>query len=162
MTTTSDPAKRLHHVGIVVASLQAEIDGYAKSLGASADVPIFYDPLQKVRVAFLHPGTGATAAVELVEPAAADSPVSRFAAAGGGLHHLCYEVDDLDASLLESRRAGSFVVRAPAPAVAFDQRRIAWVLTRQKLLVEFLERATVRGADEPPDRSFSPAQACHV
>jgi methylmalonyl-CoA/ethylmalonyl-CoA epimerase len=64
-----------------------------------------------------------------------------FLKRGGGLHHLCYEIDDLEDQLALSRAQGGLVVRQPLPAVAFEGRRIAWVYTRNKLLVEYLERA---------------------
>jgi methylmalonyl-CoA/ethylmalonyl-CoA epimerase len=79
------------------------------------------------------------AQIELVEPAAPDSPVVNFLRKGGGLHHLCYEVSDLEAHLSRMRERGGMVVKRPLPAVAFENRRIAWVFTRQKLLLEFLE-----------------------
>jgi len=59
---------------------------------------------------------------------------------GGGLHHICYEVDSLDSQVRASRAAGCLVVKNPLPAVAFGGRRIAWVYTPEKLLVEYLER----------------------
>jgi methylmalonyl-CoA/ethylmalonyl-CoA epimerase len=59
---------------------------------------------------------------------------------GGGLHHLCYEIDNLEEQLALSRTRGGIVVRPPLPAVAFEGRRIAWVYTKNKLLLEFLER----------------------
>jgi methylmalonyl-CoA/ethylmalonyl-CoA epimerase len=137
-----DPGRRLHHVGIVVRSIHADVDGFAASIGASPDTKIFHDPLQKVKVTFLQTAAAGSPQIELVEPAADDSPVSHCLDAGGGLHHLCYEVDDLDACLREMREKGAMVVKPPLPAVAFDHRRIAWVVTRQRLLLEFLERGT--------------------
>lgn len=78
--------------------------------------------------------------VELVEPVGARSPVRKFAEAGGGLHHICYEVQDLQSQLAASQAAGGTLVRIPLPAVAFEGRKIAWILTAQKLLVEYLEK----------------------
>jgi methylmalonyl-CoA/ethylmalonyl-CoA epimerase len=75
-----------------------------------------------------------------VEPAGEKSPVIPFLKRGGGLHHLCYEIDDLEEQLRLSRTQGGLVTRPPLPAVAFNGRRIAWVYTKQKLLVEYLER----------------------
>lgn len=77
--------------------------------------------------------------IELIEPAGEDSPVRSFLSKGGGLHHLCYEVRNLEAQLELSRSQGGKLVRAPMPAVAFDGRRIAWVYAKEKLLIEFLE-----------------------
>ncbi len=53
---------------------------------------------------------------------------------------MCYEVENLDLHLQSMRRTGGVVVRRPLPAVAFENRRIAWVFTKQRLLLEFLER----------------------
>ena len=130
----------MHHVGIVVASLAGSLEHFARSLGASWDGRIFEDPGQKVKVGFLVTGPE-SAQIELVQPNAPDSPVQRFLAErGGGLHHVCYEAEDLDKELAEMRARGAVIAKRPKPAVAFDGRRIAWVITSEKLLVELLER----------------------
>ena len=132
----------LHHVGVVVTSIAEQTEEFARSTGAEPVGGIVHDPLQRVRVAFLaHPNGGPQ--FELVEPFGERSPVAAFAAQGGGLHHLCYEVDDLAGQLAAARGKGASVLRPPRPAAAFAGRRIAWMLTRQKLLVEFVERAAV-------------------
>jgi methylmalonyl-CoA/ethylmalonyl-CoA epimerase len=131
---------RLHHVGFVVPSILDEIANLAESIGAYWDETVWHDPLQKATVAFLRTSSADDALIELVEPAAEGSPVVQFLHKGGGLHHLCYEVEDLGACLKTARISGSVVVRRPRPAVAFGNRRVAWVLTRQKLLLEYLER----------------------
>jgi methylmalonyl-CoA/ethylmalonyl-CoA epimerase len=136
---TSPYGTRLHHVGFVVAAIQESIQGFVRSLAAHWDEKIFHDPLQKVRVTFLQTQNPGDAQVELIEPAAEDSPILSFLQKGGGLHHLCYEVTDLDTELDEMRSRGLVVVRKPLPAVAFENRRIAWLSTKQKLLLEFLE-----------------------
>jgi len=136
------PALRLHHVGFVVANIKTAMPGFLRSLAAEWDGQVFHDPLQKVRVTFL--ATRAQdPAIELVEPAGDDSPVSRFLQErGGGLHHVCYEVADLEQQLVELRSRGALIVKRPLPAVAFGGRRIAWVITSEKLLVELLEETT--------------------
>jgi methylmalonyl-CoA/ethylmalonyl-CoA epimerase len=138
-TEGSTSLQRLHHVGFVVKSIDEQVGGFVKSLAATWDGKIIHDPLQGAKVTFLRtPGTG-DALVELVEAAGEDSPVSRFTKQGGGLHHICYEVGDLVEHLKFVRAAGSVVVRAPRPAVAFEQRLIAWAVTPERLLLEFLE-----------------------
>lgn len=130
---------RLHHVGFVVAEIKTAMPGFLHSMQGQWDERIFEDPLQKVKVAFMSTRQG-DAMIELVEPAGEGSPVLRFLnERGGGLHHLCYEVADLEKSLSESRERGLMIVSRPKPAVAFNGRRIAWVLTKERMLVEFLE-----------------------
>ncbi len=134
----------LHHAGFVVASISAVAEAMAAQLGMSWDGQIIHDPLQKVRVAFLRSPIAGESQLELVEPADPASPVNRFLEKGGGLQHLCYEIDDLDAELARLHALGATIIRRPRPAVAFGGRRIAWVLTRQRLLLEYLERLQVR------------------
>lgn len=133
-------AVKLHHIGYVVASIQDSAESFTRSLGATWDGNIIFDPIQKVRVTFIEGAHAHDSLIELVEPGGPESPVTRFLKAGGGLHHLCYEVADLEQHLAFCKSVGTLVIRQPVPAVAFGGRRIAWALTKQKLLVEFLER----------------------
>jgi methylmalonyl-CoA/ethylmalonyl-CoA epimerase len=135
-------APSLHHVGYAVASISQVGKDFARSLGAVWDGNIIHDPLQEARVTFLRCGAPDTPAVELIEPAGDASPLHKFIKKGGGLHHVCYEVDSLPAQLEQSRGAGCLIVKNPLPAVAFGGRLIAWVYTRQKLLIEYLERSS--------------------
>jgi methylmalonyl-CoA/ethylmalonyl-CoA epimerase len=130
---------KLHHVGFVVSSIDNCADAFAASLGATWDRNIFADPIQKVRVTFFQASNPGEPSVELVEPGGPASPVTRFLERGGGLHHLCYEVSDLEAHLKFCRSTGTIIICKPVPAVAFAGRRIAWAITKKKLLVEFLE-----------------------
>lgn len=133
-------AFRLHHVGFVVADIAACVEGFALALQASWSGEVIVDPLQRVKVVFLTVSQE-QALVELVEPAGPDSPVHRFLQErSGGLHHLCYEVPDAEAELVRIRSCRGLIVSRPKPAVAFGGRQIAWALTREKLLLEFLEQ----------------------
>jgi methylmalonyl-CoA/ethylmalonyl-CoA epimerase len=133
---------RLHHLGFVVADIAIAMPGFLRSLGATWDSQIFTDPNQKVKVAFLTIRQG-DALVELVEPDGNDSPVLRFLnEKGGGLHHACYEVGSVEQELSDFRSRGSLIAKRPKPAVAFQGRRIAWVLTPERFLVELLEASS--------------------
>jgi methylmalonyl-CoA/ethylmalonyl-CoA epimerase len=130
----------LHHLGVVVASISAAAEEFAASMSASWDGQIIHDPLQQVRVAFFQPSDARNPVFELVEPAGETSPVTNFLSKRVGLHHICYEIDDLEAGLQAARAAGLFIVSTPKPAVAFGGRRIAWVSSKHRLLMEFIER----------------------
>jgi methylmalonyl-CoA/ethylmalonyl-CoA epimerase len=130
---------RLHHYGFIVADMEAGLRAFEKSMAAVWDGKVFHDPNQKVNVAFLAAGSG-SALIELVQPATPDSPVRRFLTEkGGGLHHVCYEVADVERDLEVLRSQGNFVMKRPKPAVAFDGRLIAWILTPDRLLIELLQ-----------------------
>jgi methylmalonyl-CoA/ethylmalonyl-CoA epimerase len=130
----------LHHLGFVVASISAVAAEFAESMSARWDGRIIHDPIQRVRVSFFTPGDPRNPMFELVEPASEASPVTNFLKNRAGLHHVCYEVDDLESALREARRVGLALAAAPAPAVAFGGRRIAWICSKTRLLMEFLER----------------------
>ncbi|MDA1266474.1 MAG: methylmalonyl-CoA epimerase [Planctomycetota bacterium] len=86
----------LHHVAIAVPDLAGARELYEGALGLTA-TEIEHVPDQQVNVLVLFAGTQR---IELVEPAAEDSPISKFLARrGAGLHHLAWRVDDLVAAL---------------------------------------------------------------
>lgn len=130
----------LHHLGFVVKSISTVADEFAASISARWDGEIIHDPIQRVRVAFFSPVDSGNPVYELVEPASEDSPVTHFLKKRGGLHHVCYQVNDLDTALEEARSTGWAIASSPAPAVAFGGRRIAWIVSKTRLLMELLER----------------------
>ena len=139
---------RLHHLGFVVADIAEAMPGFLHSMAATWDSQIFADPNQKVKVAFLSTRPG-DAQVELVEPDGDDSPVLRFLnKRGGGLHHACYEVQDLEQELSDFHARGALIVKRPKPAVAFQGRRIAWLMTPEHFLIELLEENRSEGLRE--------------
>ncbi len=140
VSLTWQPEGAFHHAGFVVASIANSIRGFAAVLQCDWDEQVFHDPNQRVRVTFLKSRHGGDPLWELVEPADTESPVHAFAAKGGGLHHVCYVVDNLAEALAGARSLGALITKQPAPAVAFGGRNIAWVYTRNKLLIEYLER----------------------
>jgi methylmalonyl-CoA/ethylmalonyl-CoA epimerase len=131
---------QIHHIGIVVESIENRIPYYVDLFGMWVCQPKIYDPLQKVNVAFLQ-GDSPAVLVELIEPAASDSPVSRTLKRGGGLEHLCYLVPCLEDSISNFTRSGALLVRPPLPAAAFQGRRVAFLYTPLRELIELLEEA---------------------
>jgi len=65
---------------------------------------------------------------------------------GASAYHMCYEVPDIDAAIAHLSENECLTVSAPVPAVAFDQRRIAWLLTPSFQLIELIE------GERRPDR----------
>lgn len=87
---------RLNHVAIAVPDLGAACDIYRNSLGAKVGQPQD-EPNHGVTVVFIElPNTK----IELLTPLGADSPIAGFLAKNptGGIHHICYEVDDITAA----------------------------------------------------------------
>jgi methylmalonyl-CoA epimerase len=90
------PPGRIHHVAIVVQSLDDALGLYRDLLGLPLET-VMDIPSDRVRIAFL--GVGESK-VELVEPTDDTTGVARFLAARGeGFHHVCFEVADLTEEL---------------------------------------------------------------
>lgn len=128
----------LHHIGIVVASIEQSLPGYLAALDSHATTGVIHDPLQRANVLFLRTNPTERVQLELVEPAGEHSPVQGFLLKGGGMHHLCYEVADMGAALQSLRKRGAMIVSEPQPAVAFGGREVAWAMTREWMLIELL------------------------
>jgi len=84
---------RLNHVAIAVPHLESAAQRY-RALGAEVSAPLA-QPAHGVRVVFV---ALANTKIELLEPLGEDSPISGFLRrnATGGIHHLCFEVADID------------------------------------------------------------------
>ncbi len=98
---------KIDHLGIAVRSIEGSIAFYRDGLGLElGSIETVAD--QGARVALLEVGESR---VELLEPVSEESVVGRFLAKRGeGLHHICYEVEDLAAKLEELRSRGARVL----------------------------------------------------
>jgi methylmalonyl-CoA/ethylmalonyl-CoA epimerase len=92
----------IHHVAIVVRSIEASLPRYRDLFGLTPEGPPTDFPPQRVRLCFLPTGPDPAVRIELVQPLDDESGVARFLAERGeGLHHVCFQTDDLPASLQE-------------------------------------------------------------
>jgi methylmalonyl-CoA epimerase len=107
----------IHHVAVVVRSIDEALPRYTKLFGWRPEAPPFTFESQRVRLCFLATGDPPAARVELVEPVDAESGVARFLAARGeGLHHVCLVSDDLPADLAGLAAAEAELIdREPRP-----------------------------------------------
>ena len=106
---------RLNHVAIAVPDLGSAASVYAETLGAEVSAP---QPLPEhgVTVVFVAlPNTK----IELLEPLGEDSPIARFLEKNpaGGMHHVCYEVDDIGAARDRLLAAGARVLGDGEPKI---------------------------------------------
>lgn len=129
---------RLHHIAYVTKNVEEKADSLCTLFGFSKTVGPVVDEKQKVRIIFLDIGSGTQ--LELLEPLGPDSPVQRHLKKGGGLYHLCLEVDNLDEMLERVQKDGfGFVAKEAVAAPAIGGRRVAFVVTPGMDLVEFVE-----------------------
>jgi methylmalonyl-CoA epimerase len=108
--------KKIHHVGIVVRSIEAAYAFYRDTLS----LPVHKEDTiqdQGVKAALLTIGTSE---IELLEPITPGTGVARFLdSRGEGLHHVCFETDDVHRELAAAKARGLAVIdQQPRPGLA--------------------------------------------
>jgi len=112
---------RIAHIGIAIESIEAILPFYRVLLGMP-EVPL--DDSDGARIAGLAAGDSL---VELLQPDQSDSPIGKFLAKRGpGIHHICFAVDDLDATLARCREAGVRLIDQ-VPRLGAEGKRIAFL-----------------------------------
>jgi len=106
---------RLNHVALAVPDLSTAVDKYRETLGASLSEPQAL-PEHGVTVVFVDLGN---TKVELLEPLGETSPIAAFLEKNpaGGMHHLCYEVEDIRAARDRLVAAGARVLGDGEPKI---------------------------------------------
>jgi methylmalonyl-CoA/ethylmalonyl-CoA epimerase len=106
---------RLNHVAIAVPDLEAAAAQYLHALGAKVGAPQ-PEPAHGVTVIFIElPNTK----IELLHPLGENSPIAGFLEKNpaGGIHHICYEVDDILAARDHLQATGARVLGSGAPKI---------------------------------------------
>lgn len=116
---------KLNHVAIVVPDLTAAAALYRDTLGARVSAPLPL-PAHGVTTVFVElPNTK----IELLHPLGEASPIRRFLDTNpsGGIHHLCYEVDDIAAAVAELAAKGARVLGDGRPRIGAHGRPVVFL-----------------------------------
>lgn len=115
--------KRIDHVAIIVRNIEQALVFYRDTLGLTPS-EIKEVPTEQVRIAFLPMGGPGGSEIELIEPLQEGSSLAKFLEKRGeGLHHICLEVDDIQAELADLQSKGTPVLDKE-PRVAAEGRAI--------------------------------------
>lgn len=130
----------IHHVAIVVHSIDQALPRYRALLGLEPSTAPFRFESQRVRLCFLPTGAEPAASIELVEPLDDQSGVARYLAAHGeGLHHVCLLTGDLPASLEALAAADAELIDREARPGAHGRVAFIHPRTLNGVLWELLE-----------------------
>ena len=142
---------KLHHIGLAVPGIVAVSEALDR-LGFHAATSEEPDPIQQVSACFVPIGHEQNVYIEILQPEHYSSPISNFLTGrGGGLHHICFQVEDLDAAAQQLVKSGAQMVCEPVDCVGYDRSfslessratRIAFFLLAQVLLIELLEEGS--------------------
>lgn len=136
---------KIDHLGIAVKSISEALAFYGEALGLEVAGSETVDD-QGVHVALLPVGE---ARIELLEPISGETPVGRFIAKRGeGVHHICYEVDNLASKLDELRSRGVRLLDG-YPRRGAEGKLVAFLhpASAHGVLVELVEKARTPQGD---------------
>ena len=132
--------KQIDHIAIVVQNLDAALRVYHEVFGLPLE-RVEDVSAEKVRVAFL-PLPEGDGEVELVQPTAEDTGIARYLAKRGeGMHHICFEVDDIQAAMAEMAASGLQVLEEK-PRLGSQGQKYVFIHPKSAhgVLIELYER----------------------
>jgi len=127
---------KINHIAIAVSDVDRALEFWRDALGLKVD-HIEDVPSQKSTVVFIPVGESE---IELVKPTSQDSGVAKFLAErGGGMHHLCFEVDNIEEMLADLKQKGIRLINE-AP-LELPGRKLAFVHPKSTggVLIELYE-----------------------
>ena len=129
--------KKIDHIAIAVDDIEEALQAYEGALGLElADVGEVSE--QAVRVAFLPVGESE---IELVEPLTASSGVARFLEKRGeGFHHICFEVEDIEAALQDLAARGIRLIDEQPRQGAHGRVAFLHPKSTHGVLIELIEK----------------------
>lgn len=140
---------KLDHIGFVVENI-LKVKELFGAIGIDTGTEAVVNPLQKVSASFVNVGERDDIYIELLEPVSDDSPISNFLQKRGtGLHHLCFEVDDIEKATQELNAKGFRMVVPPEDCTAYDENlkrecqestKIAFFIISKGVLIELIEK----------------------
>lgn len=125
-----------HHIGYACTSVAKELDFFT-FLGYRLEGEWFCDPIQGVAGCFL---AGPGPRIELLENLPDANNLTPWINAGIKMYHFAYLVANMERALTWARQQRARVVVAPVPAVAFGGRSISFIMFRNGLMLEFIEK----------------------
>jgi methylmalonyl-CoA/ethylmalonyl-CoA epimerase len=128
--------KKINHIAIAVKDVEESLKFWRDAMGLQVD-HIENVPSQKSEVVFIPVGDSE---VELVKPTSPDTGVAKFLEErGGGMHHLCFEVDNIDEMLNQLKENGVRLINEIA--LELPGRKMAFVHPKSTngVLVELYE-----------------------
>jgi methylmalonyl-CoA/ethylmalonyl-CoA epimerase len=116
---------KLNHVAIAVRDLAKASTLYRDTLGATVSEPVSL-PVHGVTTVFV---TLPNTKIELLEPLGSQSPIAKFLERNpdGGIHHVCYEVDDILAARDRLKAAGARVLGDGAPKIGAHDKPVLFL-----------------------------------
>ena len=127
-----------HHIGIATHDIEETTKKF-NLFGYQSSTDKFYDPIQNVYITFMEKLNAPR--LELVAPVDQDSPILNTLNKNGTTpYHFCYEVDDIVKEVETLKKMKFLMVSKILPAVAFNNRLICFLYSKESGLIELLNK----------------------
>jgi methylmalonyl-CoA/ethylmalonyl-CoA epimerase len=128
---------KIDHICFAVKNISEGISYWESVFGYRQMTEVIINSLQKVKVTFLCKEESVL--VKLIEPLADNLSLVNFVNRGGGFHHLCFRVEDMNKQISELKEKGLLLLVPPQSGEAFNNHDIAFMLARFGLNVELID-----------------------
>lgn len=129
------PMFSFHHIGLACKNIEREIKAH-QMLNYNLESDFFEDPNQRIRGVFMR---NDAFRVELLEALEKDSPIQNYIKKGIKMYHQCFTTPNLNKAIDYLVNQGAILVVEPIEAVAFNQKKIAFLYLRTQMLIEIIE-----------------------
>ena len=128
---------KIDHICFAVKNIKEGISYWESVFGYKQMTQVVNNSLQKVKVVFLCKHESIM--VKLIEPQEDNLSLINFVNRGGGFHHLCFRVEDMEEQLSELKEKGLIMLVPPQPGEAFNNHNIAFLLAKYGTNVELID-----------------------
>ena len=128
---------KVDHICFAVKNISEGISYWESVFGYRQMTEVVRNTLQKVNVVFLNKEDSVL--VKLIEPVEDNKSLINFISRGGGFHHLCFRVEDMDRQISELKEKGLLTLEPPQPGEAFNNHDIAFMLAKHGLNIELID-----------------------
>ncbi len=128
---------KIDHICFAVKNLEEGIAYWEDVFGYRQMTEVVQNSLQKVKGVFLSKEDSVL--VKLIEPGEGNQSLINFVNRGGGFHHLCFRVEDMETQLKDLKGKGLLTLVPPQPGEAFNNHDIAFLLARYGLNIELID-----------------------
>lgn len=128
---------KIDHICFAVKNISEGISYWERVFGYRQMTEVIINSLQKVKVAFVCKEESVM--VKLIEPLPDNESLVSFVNRGGGFHHLCFRVENMDEQISELKEKGLLMLVPPQPGEAFNNHKIAFMLAKYGTNIELID-----------------------
>ena len=128
---------KIDHICFAVKNISEGVSYWESVFGYRQMTEVVVNTLQKVKVVFL--AKKESILIKLIEPTEENQSLINFVNRGGGFHHLCFRVDNMDKQIEEFKEKGLLTLVPPQPGEAFNNHEIAFMLAKYGINIELVD-----------------------